>query len=102
MAKIITAKEFLEMDNTSAALVDFYADWCVPCQNLGPVLEEVSNEVDVPIYKINVEDPDNKSFAVKNRVMSIPTLIMFKDGKAQATSGPGSKEDIIKFINDNK
>ncbi len=100
--KIITAKEFLEMDNSSAVLVDFYADWCVPCQNLGPVLEEVANEVDVPIYKINVEDADNKSFAVKNRVMSIPTLIMFKDGEAKATSGPASKEEIIEFINNNK
>lgn len=102
MVNKITAEEFLALDNSNAVLVDFYADWCVPCQNLAPVLDEVSNEVDVPVYKINVEEADNKKFAMKNKVMSIPTLIVFKNGEAVATAGPMAKEDIIKFINDNK
>ncbi len=102
MAKLITADEFAAMDKEGAVLVDFYADWCVPCQNLLPILDEVSNEIDVPVYKINVEEPSGKKFAMKNKVMSIPTLIVFKDGEAVATSGPLSKEEIISFVNDNK
>lgn len=60
-------------------IVDFYADWCGPCQMLAPVLEELDKEVEVKIVKINTDDlPD---IARAFRIMSIPTLILFKDGK---------------------
>ena len=60
-------------------IIDFYADWCGPCQMLAPVLEELDKEMDIKIVKINTDDlPD---IARAFRIMSIPTLILFKDGK---------------------
>ena len=60
-------------------LVDFYADWCGPCQMLAPLLEQLDKEVNVKILKINVDDLGD--IARDFRVMSIPTLVVFKDGK---------------------
>ncbi len=102
MAKVITAAEFEAMDKSGAILIDFYAEWCGPCQQLGPILEEVATEVDVPIYKINVDEPAAKKIAMKNKVMSIPTMVMYNDGNPGATTGFLGKDDLIKFINDNK
>lgn len=64
-----------------AILLDFYADWCGPCQTLLPVVEELSNEVgdDAIIAKINVDD--NKALASMFKVQSIPALFFIKDGK---------------------
>ena len=60
-------------------IIDFYADWCGPCQMLAPVLEQLDQEMDIKIVKINTDDlPD---IARAFRIMSIPTLILFKDGK---------------------
>ena len=60
-------------------VVDFYADWCGPCQMLAPNLEQLSQELHVKIVKINTDEiPD---IARMFRVMSIPTLLLFKDGK---------------------
>ncbi|MDI9519320.1 MAG: thioredoxin [Bacillota bacterium] len=64
-----------------SVLVDFYADWCGPCKMIAPVLEEVAKEVpDVKIAKVNVDSLGE--LAQRYGVMSIPTLIAFKDGKA--------------------
>lgn len=102
MVKVITAEEFANLDKTGGILIDFFAEWCGPCQQLGPILDEISGEVDVPIYKINVDDPSSKKLAMQNRVMSIPTMVMYKDGNAVATTGFLGKEDLIDFINKNK
>ena len=60
-------------------IVDFYADWCGPCQMLAPVLEQLDKESSLKIVKINVDEiPD---LARQFRIMSIPTLMLFKDGK---------------------
>ncbi len=77
MIKHLEKKEDFEpMINSSKILVDFYAEWCGPCKMLGPILEQV-NEID--ILKINVDEfPD---LAAKIGVMSIPTLILFVEGK---------------------
>lgn len=79
-------------------LVDFWADWCGPCKRLGPIVEEVANEVtDVKICKVNIDEED--SLALKYRVMSIPTLILFKNGEKAATSvGAISKSELMEFI----
>jgi thioredoxin 1 len=63
------------------ALVDFYADWCGPCQALKPVIEKLSGEMKgkVAFGKVNVDH--NRETAGKYGIMSIPTLIIFKDGK---------------------
>ncbi len=67
-------------------LVDFYADWCGPCKMMGPIVEamEAQFEGKVKIGKINVDD--NPDIAEKYNVMSIPTLIFFKDGAPVETS----------------
>ncbi len=102
MVKVISADEFASMNKDGAILIDFYAEWCGPCQQLGPILDEVSNEIDVPIYKINVDEPSAKKLAMQNKVMSIPTMVLYKDGEAVATTGFLGKEDLINFINTNK
>lgn len=62
-----------------AVLVDFYADWCGPCQMLAPNLEALSKESDVEILKVDVDEFGD--IAQKFRVMNIPTLMLFKEGK---------------------
>ena len=60
-------------------VVDFYADWCGPCQMLAPLLEQLEKETSIKIVKINVDEiPD---IARAFRIMSIPTLMLFKEGK---------------------
>ena len=98
MGNIINNKEFNELVLTSKekVLVDFYADWCGPCRMLGPILEELSKEY--TIYKVNV---DNEMELAQNYgIMSIPCMIVFKDGKeVNRLIGLHSKseiEDILK------
>ena len=65
------------------ALVDFYADWCGPCRIVSPIVDEIAEErSDITVGKVNVDDEN--ALAMKYGVMSIPTLIVFKDGKAVA------------------
>ena len=62
------------------ALVDFYADWCGPCRMVSPIVDEIAEERnDITVGKVNVDDEN--ALAMKYDVMSIPTLIVFKDGQ---------------------
>ena len=62
------------------ALVDFYADWCGPCRMVSPIVDEIAEERrDIAVGKVNVDDEN--SLAMEYGVMSIPTLIVFKDGQ---------------------
>ena len=62
-------------------LVDFWADWCAPCKMIAPVVEKIAREYseDVKVAKLNVDE--NQSTASRYNVMSIPTLVIFEDGK---------------------
>ena len=81
--------EDFEKEICGEVIVDFYADWCGPCKMLGPVLEETGFNV----LKVNVDD--FRELAVKYGIMSIPTLIKFKDGQEiKKVIGFRTKEEL--------
>ncbi len=89
-------EEVLKSDKT--VLVDFYADWCGPCKMLSPVVEAVANEnEDIKVVKVNVDD--EQELAIKYQVMSIPTLVVIKNGEvANKSVGLVSKSQILNLV----
>jgi thioredoxin 1 len=80
--KIVTDNYTQEVENSSVPiLVDFWAPWCAPCRAVAPILEQLAEKYSdkIKIGKLDVDE--EPSLAYKFRVMSIPTLILFKDGK---------------------
>lgn len=67
-------------------LVDFYADWCGPCKLAEPIMEKLSDEYagKASVVKIDVDEPDNRAIAAEHGVMSIPTVILYSEGKIVA------------------
>lgn len=80
MVKEIKENEFKEVIKEGTVLVDCFATWCGPCKMLSPIVDQVSEEVkDVNFYKLDVDDAENISN--EYGIMSIPTLLVFKDGE---------------------
>lgn len=79
-------------------LLDFYADWCGPCQALSPILEEVASEATgFKVLKVNIDQ--QPELTRQYRIMSVPTLMVIKDGKPTGrTSGLLSKEQVLSLI----
>jgi len=80
-------------------LVDFWAEWCGPCKQIGPFLEEISDEMasDLTVAKLNIDD--NPMAPSKYGVRGIPTLILFKDGQVAATKvGALPKSKLVEWI----
>lgn len=89
-------EEVLKSDKLT--IVDFWAPWCGPCKMLGPILDEVSQKVSHKIAKVNVDDEGN--LASQFKIRSIPTMIVFKDGKAIDTMvGVMSADALINKLN---
>jgi thioredoxin 1 len=83
-------------------LVDYWADWCSPCKQIAPILDEVAPEYvgKVKIAKLNIDD--NPKTPVKYGVRGIPTLILFKNGELEATKvGALSKSQLTAFLDSN-
>ena len=98
MLKKLTTENFEAEISTGTTLVDLYADWCGPCKMIAPIVEEIAAErTDITVGKVNVDtDPQ---IAVKYGVQSIPTLIVFKEGKETAKIvGYRPKEDILAIL----
>ncbi len=84
MTKIVDSLNFNQevLEHKGVSLVDFYADWCMPCKMIGPVIDELSKEMTnkAKVLKLNIDH--SADIAGTFGVMSIPTLMIFKDGKA--------------------
>ena len=90
-------QEVLESDKT--VLVDFWATWCGPCQMIAPVVEDIAKQGKVKVGKVNVDD--EQELAIEYGVMSIPTLIFFKNGeKVKEVVGFHSKSELEEIINE--
>jgi thioredoxin 1 len=83
-------------------VVDFWAEWCGPCKQIGPVLEEISDEMkdQVVIAKHNIDEEPNTP--TKYGVRGIPTMLLFKEGQLKATKvGATTKSNIVSWIKEN-
>lgn len=102
MAKIIDQTEFntLVSEGKGVVLVDFFATWCGPCKALAPILEEVADELNdkVAIYKVDIDQ--SQTLAQEYRVMSVPTMKIFKNGEVVETIvGLQSKGVLLDKLN---
>ena len=102
MAEIVVTKENFETEVLSSelpVLVDFWADWCGPCRMVAPILEEMARDLEgkIKVGKVNVDEQGE--LAAMFGVSSIPTMIVFKDGKAVAKSvGYRPKAEITAMV----
>ena len=96
--EVITNVQFDEVISKGVVVIDFFANWCGPCKMLSPIVEQVANENEnIKVCKINTDTEPVLAFEYK--IMSIPTLISFKDGVLYKKSiGLVSKDEILDLV----
>ena len=102
MLKHANESNFTDMTGKGLVLVDFFATWCGPCKMLSPVLEDLASDRDIiDIVKVDIDESMN--LARQYGIMSVPTLVLMKDGKILAkTSGFQPKDSIQRWIEEHK
>ena len=102
MSKTInaTGNDFSEvvLKSNTPVLVDFWAPWCAPCRMMGPVLDELSVDLQdkAKIVKVDVENPDNQELAMQYGIRSIPSMKLFKDGNIIKEFMGMQSKDVLK------
>ncbi len=92
-------QEVIASSSEKPVLVDFWAAWCGPCKMVAPIVEQIANEKSEKLKVVKVDVDENPQVAMNFGVMSIPTLILFKDGKAvKQMIGSRPKENILSQI----
>jgi thioredoxin 1 len=99
--KAVTDANFVSdvLQSDKPVLVDFWAEWCTPCRKVAPLLEEIAGEMGdkITIVKLNIDE--NPETAMAYRVMSVPTLTIFKGGQpVQSVAGAKPKGDLVRLI----
>lgn len=97
--KVLTTETYEECISSGVVVIDFYADWCQPCKMMAPVFEETAIEYSgkVTFAKLNIDE--NRQTALENKVMSIPTLLFFKDGvQVDRVTGMMDKATLVKKV----
>ncbi len=80
-------------------MVDFFAKWCAPCKALSPIIEEIADQNDGGYKVCKIDIDESRKLAEKYGVMSIPTIMIFKDGEIKSTrSGLQKKEDLMQML----
>lgn len=97
----VTAEDFQEkvLSSTTPVVVDFYADWCGPCRTAAPVIEEIAEEYQGKLTVVKVDIDVDSELATKYQVMSIPTVLLFKEGQeVDRVIGFGGKEKYLEAV----
>ncbi|MBP1947716.1 MULTISPECIES: thioredoxin [Virgibacillus] len=96
----VTDQNFTKETSEGLVLADFWAPWCGPCKMIAPVLEEIDGEMEDKVSIVKLDVDENQETAGKYGVMSIPTLLLFKDGNVvDQVVGFQPKEALVELVN---
>ena len=103
MVKTVKGDNFEDIKACGVAVADFSATWCGPCKMMAPVFHTVSDKLNDEVDFFSVDVDENPGLAAANKVFSVPTLILYKNGvEASRSVGAISKYDLLDFIEKNK
>lgn len=103
MVKTVKEDRFDDIKESKVAVADFSASWCGPCKMMAPVFHAVADEMGGKVDFYSVDVDENPGLAAANKVFSVPTLILYKDGvEASRSVGAISRSDLLDFIEKNK